>query len=65
MSKRKIPNYGIAPGVLVGCDFSGVVAKLGKNLNPKFSFQVGDRVSGSVHGSEFLMEPRPRFLNVD
>ena len=38
------------PGTTLGVDFSGTVAKVGKNVsNPK----VGDHVAGLVHGGCF------------
>ena len=39
------------PGVTVGCDFAGVVEKLGPNVKNS-SLKVGDRVSGFVHGGK-------------
>ena len=37
-------------GTVVGCDLSGIVAKVGKNVTtPK----IGDHVAGFVHGSAF------------
>lgn len=40
----------LEPGVLTGIEFAGEVVKVGGNLDPKFSWKVGDRVSGAVHG---------------
>ena len=37
------------PGVLVGCDYAGIVEEVGKDVQKKFS--KGDRVCGFVHGS--------------
>ncbi|KAB8227954.1 hypothetical protein ETB97_006742 [Aspergillus alliaceus] len=37
------------PGVLVGCDYSGIVEAVGKDVSKKFS--KGDRVCGCVHGA--------------
>ncbi|KGO38228.1 Alcohol dehydrogenase superfamily, zinc-type [Penicillium expansum] len=37
------------PGVLVGCDYAGIVEDVGKDV--KKSFKKGDRVCGFVHGS--------------
>lgn len=37
------------PGVLVGCDYAGVVQEIGKDV--KKSFKKGDRVCGFVHGA--------------
>jgi NADPH:quinone reductase-like Zn-dependent oxidoreductase len=40
------------PGAILGCDFSGTVVKLGRNLkNP--NIQLGDQVAGCVHGGLF------------
>ncbi|KAJ5306030.1 hypothetical protein PENANT_c047G00876 [Penicillium antarcticum] len=36
------------PGVLTGCDYSGVVESVGKNVTKKFA--KGDRVCGFAHG---------------
>ncbi|KAE8371532.1 chaperonin 10-like protein [Aspergillus bertholletiae] len=38
-----------APGCVVGCDYSGIVEEVGKNV--KKSFRKGDRVFGFTHGS--------------
>jgi len=40
-------------GALAGIDFSGVVVKIGNNMDPKCTFSVGDRVAGGVHGGVF------------
>ncbi|KAL4738898.1 chaperonin 10-like protein [Aspergillus similis] len=40
----------LAPvGVLVGCDYAGIVEEVGKNV--KKPFKKGDRICGFVHGS--------------
>ncbi|KAB8263610.1 zinc-binding oxidoreductase [Aspergillus pseudonomiae] len=36
------------PGILFGCDYAGVVEKIGPGISSRF--QVGDRVAGFVHG---------------
>ncbi|CDM32165.1 hypothetical protein DTO013E5_3622 [Penicillium roqueforti] len=41
--------YLSPPGVLVGCDYSGTVEAVGKDV--KKDFKKGDRVCGFVHGS--------------
>lgn len=38
------------PGVIVGCDFAGVVEQLGPEVKSA-SVKKGDRVAGFVHGS--------------
>ena len=40
-----------SPGALVGCDYSGVVEEVGKNV---IKFQKGDRIAGFVHGSNHV-----------
>ncbi|KAE8143761.1 zinc-binding oxidoreductase [Aspergillus pseudotamarii] len=42
-------DYLAPPGVLVGCDYAGIVQEVGKNV--KKPFKKGDRVCGFVHGS--------------
>lgn len=37
------------PGVLVGCDYSGIVEAVGKDVRKKFN--KGDRICGFVHGA--------------
>ena len=37
------------PGVLVGCDYSGIVEEVGKSV--KKPFKKGDRICGFAHGS--------------
>ncbi|PYI26065.1 GroES-like protein [Aspergillus indologenus CBS 114.80] len=45
----------LAPvGVLVGCDYAGIVEEVGKNVQGKF--QKGERVCGFVHGAN-AVEP--------
>ena len=41
------------PGSVLGCDFSGIVAKVGKNVT---SPKVGDHVAAFVHGAAFADE---------
>ncbi|KAJ5124463.1 uncharacterized protein N7515_008288 [Penicillium bovifimosum] len=41
--------YLSPPGVLVGCDYSGIVEEVGKDVKKKF--KKGDRVCGFVHGA--------------
>lgn len=41
-----------SPGATIGCDFSGVVVRVGSEAASRpCSFKVGDRVCGAVHGS--------------
>ena len=39
---------------LLGCDFSGIVVEVGKNVTK--DFKKGDRIAGGSHGGEFLQE---------
>ncbi|KAL7948025.1 GroES-like protein [Trichoderma barbatum] len=43
-------DYLASPGAIVGCDYSGVVERVGSAV--KHGPHVGDRVMGMVHGSE-------------
>jgi NADPH:quinone reductase-like Zn-dependent oxidoreductase len=47
-SDWKLVNFLAPPGVLVGCDYSGVVQAVGKDVKKKF--RKGDPVFGFVHG---------------
>ncbi|KAJ9105049.1 hypothetical protein QFC19_003681 [Naganishia cerealis] len=40
------------PNVIIGCDYSGVIVKLGDDLKNN-TWAVGDRVAGMVHGGKF------------
>lgn len=40
-----------SPGATVGCDYRGVVERVG--LDVQNGIKVGDRVAGMVHGSEY------------
>ena len=52
MSVADVDYVGV-PGSILGCDFSGVVVKVGKNVStPK----VGDHVAGFVHGAMYSDE---------
>ena len=48
---HKMPTAFTSPGAIIGCDFAGTVAKLGHNVQSISRLRVGDRVAGSVHGS--------------
>jgi NADPH:quinone reductase-like Zn-dependent oxidoreductase len=41
-----------SPGAIVGCDYSGIVERVGPAV--KHGPHVGDRVMGMVHGSEYI-----------
>ncbi|KAL2834568.1 hypothetical protein BJY01DRAFT_239145 [Aspergillus pseudoustus] len=43
-------DYLAPPGLLVGCDYAGIVEAVGKDV--KKQFKKGDRVCGFVHGSK-------------
>ena len=45
-------DYLTTPGALVGCDFSGEVAEVGKSVRK--NFKKGDHVAGFVHGAHTL-----------
>ncbi|KAJ9094733.1 hypothetical protein QFC21_005891 [Naganishia friedmannii] len=40
------------PNVIIGCDYSGTIVKLGEELKNK-DWKVGDHVAGVVHGGKF------------
>ena len=42
----------LPPAKIIGCDFSGTVASLGKAVD-KSSFALGDRIGGIVHGCHY------------
>ena len=44
------------PGYIVGCDFSGRVEAIGRDV--KEDFKVGDRVGGVVHGCQSSLPHR-------
>jgi NADPH:quinone reductase-like Zn-dependent oxidoreductase len=48
---HKMPAAFPSPGAIIGCDFAGTVAKLGDDVKSFSRLRVGDRVAGSVHGS--------------
>lgn len=41
-------QFRATPGALVGCDYSGIVEKVGKDV--KKPFKKGDRICGAAHG---------------
>lgn len=41
-------NAELEPGALIGCDFSGTVAKLGNNTTAQV--EIGDHVAGFIQG---------------
>lgn len=49
---HKMPTSFPAPGAIDGCDFAGVVVKIGSTVTRPL--KVGDRVFGAVHGSNPL-----------
>jgi NADPH:quinone reductase-like Zn-dependent oxidoreductase len=48
---HKMPAAFPSPGAIIGCDFAGTIAKLGEDVKSISRLRVGDRVAGSVHGS--------------
>jgi hypothetical protein len=46
-----VPGIAV-PNATIGCDFSGVVVKLGSGIKNS-SIKVGDKVAGMVHGGKF------------
>ncbi|KAI5451117.1 Zinc-binding oxidoreductase alcohol dehydrogenase [Naganishia albida] len=44
--------YLSPPNVIIGCDYSGVIAQLGDDLK-NTEWKVGDHVAGMVHGGKF------------
>ncbi len=45
------------PGYIVGCDFSGTVEEIGREVDA--DLRIGDRVGGVVHGCAFVPDPSP------
>ncbi|KAF2185496.1 GroES-like protein [Zopfia rhizophila CBS 207.26] len=45
---HKMPDSFPSLGAIVGCDYSGIVVKVGSETS---GLRVGDRVAGAVHGS--------------
>jgi NADPH:quinone reductase-like Zn-dependent oxidoreductase len=48
---HKMPAAFPSPGAIIGCDFAGTITKLGDDVSSISRLRVGDRVAGSVHGS--------------
>ena len=46
----KMPTKYPTPGAVVGCDFSGEIIAVGRDVSAD-RYQIGDRVCGAVHGS--------------
>ena len=51
----KAIDYFDVDGCVVGCDFSGVVVETSREAMTK-QFAAGDRIMGTVHGSEYPTE---------
>ncbi|KAI0665297.1 GroES-like protein [Cubamyces menziesii] len=49
---KHVDTIGV-PGTILGCDFSGHVVQVGKNVT---TLKVGDHVAGFVHGGAFTDE---------
>lgn len=54
-------DYGLGPaGSIIGCDAAGEIVKLGKNddearaITKKYDYQIGDCITGAVHGGSVL-----------
>lgn len=43
-------NNAPTPGAIAGCDYSGIVERIGKNVT--IPFKIGDKVAGFVRGGK-------------
>jgi len=48
---HKMPANFSSPRAIIGCDFAGIVAKVGPGVPENSEIRIGTRVAGAVHGS--------------